>query len=266
MKNFRKSAIICAVLTVLFPYVTYRCFVTDHVVLGICFAIFAAAAVWVLIYSIKGIMHRDILLSEGEFDPDEDPVLTLAGMTKDSPRINVYSTGGEISWVTVTISPKGPVPAEFRYKGVPEFDCIPAKRIAHDVSYTPEKLHYGSATVGGVTTGGVYKTGGYSDHEHVKTTDKYDIILKNPIDNSRMFVVKIVQIRGENVTSRNLDLFKKQHLTIEGNTIILEKSKAFLEHAGNTGRGSWPELLYESEAKDVIAAIKQLIASLQKNG
>lgn len=31
---------------------------------------------------------------------------------------------------------------------------------ANTYQKTPEKLHYGSATVGGVTTGGVYKTGG----------------------------------------------------------------------------------------------------------
>lgn len=43
------------------------------------------------------------------------------------------------------------------------------------LGYEPEKLHYGSATVGGVTSGGFYTTGGYN--KVVATTDsgKYEL-------------------------------------------------------------------------------------------
>lgn len=42
--------------------------------------------------------------------------------------------------------------------------------------YEPEKLHVGAATVGGVTTGGVYKTGGYSYIAGTKKTGKYALV------------------------------------------------------------------------------------------
>jgi len=39
-----------------------------------------------------------------------------------------------------------------------------------DIRYEPEKLKYGSATVGGVTTGEIYKTGGYNYSAGYKKT------------------------------------------------------------------------------------------------
>ncbi len=39
--------------------------------------------------------------------------------------------------------------------------------------YEPEKLHFGAATVGGITTGGTYKTGGYNYIAGTKETGKY---------------------------------------------------------------------------------------------
>ena len=47
-------------------------------------------------------------------------------------------------------------------KRLPEFERAITLTPVHDtyIKKNPEKLHYGSATVGGVTTGGFYKTGG----------------------------------------------------------------------------------------------------------
>lgn len=51
---------------------------------------------------------------------------------------------------------------------------VPATR--GTINYSPEKIHFGSATVGGVTTGGVYKTGGYSAGKDVTVDGKYQLM------------------------------------------------------------------------------------------
>ena len=43
--------------------------------------------------------------------------------------------------------------------------------------YTPEKLHFGAVTVGGVTTGGTYKTGGVYNGKEV-STGRYALVYK----------------------------------------------------------------------------------------
>lgn len=48
------------------------------------------------------------------------------------------------------------------------------KYVATHYNYTPEKLVFTSATVGGVTTGGVDQVGGYGTKE--RHTDRYQII------------------------------------------------------------------------------------------
>ena len=55
------------------------------------------------------------------------------------------------------------------------------RHYAKAIKYNEEKIHIGSASVGGVTTGGVYKTGGdYSVKD--LSSDRYELIFRKPLN------------------------------------------------------------------------------------
>lgn len=56
-------------------------------------------------------------------------------------------------------------------------EILEIKKVVDQVTrYEPEKLHFGAATVGGVTTGGTYKTDGYNYVVGTRETGKYSLV------------------------------------------------------------------------------------------
>ena len=58
---------------------------------------------------------------------------------------------------------------------------------------TPEKLHYVSATVGGVTTGGLYKTGGTIDKNTIYCGDRWHFLYDGEEVNKIILIDKLAQ-------------------------------------------------------------------------
>ena len=106
------------------------------------------------------------------------------------------------------------------------------------LGYEPEKLHYGSVTTGGVTSGGFYKTGGYNKFVTTTVPDKYTM----------KYIGR--DINGETIRSIVLseELYKEarnssiaKYLTPSSNCIVLigkthlsqEQANSFVENAVN---------------------------------
>lgn len=71
---------------------------------------------------------------------------------------------------------------------------FPEKYVSKIYGFTPEKLVYTSATVGGVTTGGIDKVGGAFTNAKVNT-DKYRLVYKNAVCDTRIETGYIKKIR-----------------------------------------------------------------------
>lgn len=96
-----------------------------------------------------------------------------------------------------------------------QFSIIPHKSKSYD--YVPEELHVGAVTVGGITTGGTYKTGGYI-HEKSYNSGKYDLCYANYGHNEPQVVVKEIVLSTQLAEkARNSPI--SQYL--KGNSIIV---------------------------------------------
>lgn len=87
------------------------------------------------------------------------------------------------------------------------------------VGYTPEKLIFTSATVGGVTTGGVDKVGGYGTEQ--KSTDRYNVFFTYV--SSEKDELKEVEVKKIALSDELLEQAKKSNIKkyLNGNKIII---------------------------------------------
>lgn len=86
-------------------------------------------------------------------------------------------------------------------------------------SYNPEKLHYGSVTVGGVTSGGFYKMGGnYYSKDY--SDGKYKLVYKTINQNGQVMedVIKKITL-SDKLTEQALNSNIKNY--VSGNSIIV---------------------------------------------
>ncbi len=83
--------------------------------------------------------------------------------------------------------------------------------------YEPEKLHFGAVTVGGVTTGGTYKTGGFYQGEKIHT-GKYTLICND----SHVITIKLPPELVKEAKKSSI----KKYLDKDGTIVVIDFSKA----------------------------------------
>lgn len=66
---------------------------------------------------------------------------------------------------------------------------------ALQLGYEPQRLHFGSATVGGVTTGGFYTTGGHNVIESSTKTGRYQFMLADSGRRNNGYTIAISRIQ-----------------------------------------------------------------------
>ena len=92
----------------------------------------------------------------------------------------------------------------------------------------PTKVHYGSATVGGVTTGGVYTTGGGKSFNGQIPSGKWELVFTGyipPVDNGAN-VIKDIKLSDELLEEAKASNICK-YLSDWGTIIVVTKEKVF---------------------------------------
>ncbi len=113
-------------------------------------------------------------------------------------------------------SKKGEV--QIKKRGVPLCLAISVQEVVDRVTrYAPEKLHFGAVTVGGVTTGGTYKTGGFYQGEKIHT-GKYALVYNNSF-------IKTIKLPPELVEEAKKASIKK-YLDQDGKIVVVDDTKA----------------------------------------
>ena len=108
------------------------------------------------------------------------------------------------------------------------------------LGYEPTKIHYGSATVGGVTTGGFYTTGGYNKIVSSDNSGKYELMFGNMETSSEGYTKPIARImltdklyreaenssiaKYLNAESRSIEMHSKVFYSEEDKEILLKKA------------------------------------------
>jgi len=98
---------------------------------------------------------------------------------------------------------------------------------------TPEKLHYGSATVGGVTTGGLYKTGGTIDKKTIYCGDRWHFLYDGEEVNKIILTDKLAQEAQE---SKIKEYCKENAIIIVTNRRGCSSEALMLAKAGDMSR------------------------------
>lgn len=107
----------------------------------------------------------------------------------------------------------------------------------YHLGYEPEKLHYGSATVGGVTSGGFYTTGGYNKVTSESNSGKYKLEFAGDasIINNTIRVISFSTAVFEealhspiakylDTSSHCIEMFRKVHRTKEETDVLLKNA------------------------------------------
>lgn len=99
------------------------------------------------------------------------------------------------------------------------------------LGYEPKKLHFGAATVGGVTSGGFYTTGGYNKVVGETKTNKYTLQFDGKIVSSIRLSSSLYQQAKHSPIGKYLDestmcieVFNKVHRTKEETDALLENA------------------------------------------
>ena len=91
------------------------------------------------------------------------------------------------------------------------------------IGYNPEKIHYSSATVGGITTGGFYKTGGNYYEAGKEKTGYYNLCYNN----SPIFFIQLSDKDYNAATESQIANYlnnKKQIVLLESNSFEIKLS------------------------------------------
>ena len=92
----------------------------------------------------------------------------------------------------------------------------------HNLKYHEAQYVYTGATVGGITTGGIHKTGDYHTIEST-STGKYEICYKDRdiLNNDQLYPIKRIKLTNEMVEKAKKD--KLLNSFLNDNTLVLQK-------------------------------------------